>query len=184
MLPESDVLFFQTFGTKWVVLNSLGAATELLEKRGFNYADRPRFVMFEEFVLCIDTLLARDCSHTDSHTSRMGWSPTLTWLRWGPKYHLHRKALQPPFTKTRVSQYATLQRKEALICCKGMIDHPDDWLNWARQFAVAIVLEIAYGLKVAGPSSPWIQLADDTANAIGKSGAPASSIMDRFPASE
>jgi len=46
--PESDVLFFQTFGAKWAVLNTLGAATELLEKRGANYADRPRFVMFEE----------------------------------------------------------------------------------------------------------------------------------------
>lgn len=50
-LTESDVLFFQTFGTKWVVLNSLAAATELLEKRGSSYADRPRFVMFEEYVV-------------------------------------------------------------------------------------------------------------------------------------
>ena len=113
----------------------------------------------------------------------MGWSPTLTWLRWGPKYHLHRKVLQPPFTKSRVGEYTALQRKEALSCCKGMLDNPDDWLNSARQFAVAVVLKISYGLDVDGPSSPWIRLADDTANAIGKSGAPASSIMDRFPAS-
>lgn len=42
------MLFFETFGTKWVVLNSQRAAVELLEKRGSNYADRPRFVMFEE----------------------------------------------------------------------------------------------------------------------------------------
>ncbi|KAK4031782.1 hypothetical protein C8A01DRAFT_21053 [Parachaetomium inaequale] len=157
---KSDVLFFQTFGTKWIVLNSLSAATELLEKRGCSYADRPRFVMFEE----------------------MGWSPTLTWLRWGPKYQLHRKVLQPPFTKSRVSQYIVLQRREAFICCRGMIDNPGDWLNAVRRFSVAIVLKIAYGLEVDGPESPWIQLAEDTANAIGKSGAPASSIMDRFPA--
>ncbi|KAL1849600.1 hypothetical protein VTK73DRAFT_9847 [Phialemonium thermophilum] len=45
---KSDVLFFETFGTKWVVLNSLKAAVELLDKRGSNYADRPRFVLFEE----------------------------------------------------------------------------------------------------------------------------------------
>ncbi|KAH6641002.1 cytochrome P450 [Chaetomium tenue] len=157
---ESDVLFFQTFGTKWVVLNSLAAATELLEKRGSSYADRPRFVMFEE----------------------MGWSPTLTWLRWGPKYHLHRRVLQPPFTKSRVSKYTAHQRKEAIIFCKGLVDNPNDWLISVRRFSVAIVLQIAYGLKVEGPESQWIRLAEDTANAIGKSGAPASSIMDRFPA--
>ncbi len=46
---ESDVLFFETFGTRWIVLNSLKSAIELLDKRGSNYADRPRFVMFEEY---------------------------------------------------------------------------------------------------------------------------------------
>ncbi|SPQ21574.1 f2ac1eeb-b7f6-445d-8e4b-e27435fa4e97 [Thermothielavioides terrestris] len=157
---KSDVLYFHTFGTKWIVLHSLAAATELLEKRGANYADRPRFVMFEE----------------------MGWSPTLTWLRWGPKYHLHRRVLRPPFTRSNVGQYAAMQRKEALVCCQGMIDNPDHWLTAVRRFAVAIVLKIAYGLEVDGPSSRWIRLAENAANAVGKSGAPASSIMDRFPA--
>jgi len=47
---DNDVLFFETFGTKWIVLNSLESAVELLDKRGSNYADRPRFVMFEEYV--------------------------------------------------------------------------------------------------------------------------------------
>lgn len=45
---DSDILFFQGFGTKWVVLNSLKATIELFDKRGSKYADRPRFVLFEE----------------------------------------------------------------------------------------------------------------------------------------
>lgn len=113
----------------------------------------------------------------------MGWAPTLTWLRWGPKYQLHRKVLQSPFVKSTVGQYQALQRKEALICCKGLIEDPENWLNAVRRFSVAIMLKIAYGIEVDGPDSPWIKLAEDTSNAIGKSGAPASSIMDRFPAS-
>ncbi|KAH6626478.1 cytochrome P450 [Chaetomium sp. MPI-SDFR-AT-0129] len=157
---DTDVLFFHSFGTKWVVLNTLAAATELLDKRGSNYADRPRFVMFEE----------------------MGWSPTLTWLRWGPKYQLHRKVLQPPFVKSKVAQYTALQRREALRFCLGAIDHPEDWLTAVRRFSVSIVLKIAYGIEVEGRDSPWIKLAGDTAHAVGKSGAPASSIMDRIPA--
>ncbi|KAH8880599.1 cytochrome P450 [Thozetella sp. PMI_491] len=157
---NSDVLFFETFGTRWIVLNSRKAAIELLDKRGSNYADRPRFVMFEE----------------------MGWSPTLTWLRWGPKYQLHRKTLQPPFTKSKVGQYVGIQRQEALTFCKGVLDRPKDWVIATRQFAVAVVLRISYGLEVDGPTSPWIKLAENSGNAIAKSGAPASSIMDRFPA--
>lgn len=114
----------------------------------------------------------------------MGWSPTLTWLRWGPKFQLHRKFLQPPFTKSRVTQFSGKQRNEALIFCKGMIDDPANWVNSVRRFAVAIMLDIAYGLDVDGPDSPWIQMAQDSATAIGKAGAPASSIMDHLPASK
>ncbi|KAK0720138.1 cytochrome P450 [Lasiosphaeris hirsuta] len=157
---KTDVLHFETFGTKTIVLNSLKSAVELLDRRGLNYADRPRFVMFEE----------------------MGWSPTLTWLRWGPKFQLHRRVLQPPFTKSKIGRYTGMQRKEALICCKGLIEDPANWLVAVRRCSVAIVLKIAYGLDVDGPDSPWISLAEGSAEAIGKAGAPASSIMDHIPA--
>ncbi|KAK1757145.1 cytochrome P450 1A2 [Echria macrotheca] len=156
---KSDVLYFQTFGSRWIVLNSLKAAIDLLEKRGSNYADRPRFVMFEE----------------------MGWAPTLTWLRWGSKYQLHRRVLQPPFSKSRIGQYTDLQRREALIFCQGMINDSDNWPNAVRRCSVAIVLKIAYGLDVEGPESKWIGIAEDSADAIGKAGAPGSSILDLFP---
>jgi len=65
-----------------------------------------------------------------------------------------------------------------------MLDDPAAWMNSVRRFAVAIMLSISYGLEVDGPTSAWIKLADDSANAVGKSGAPASSIIDRFPASK
>jgi hypothetical protein len=113
----------------------------------------------------------------------MGWAPTLTWLRWGPKYNLHRRVLQRPFRKSNIGQYAAKQRKEALICCKGMIDDPESWLISVKRFAVAIMLNVAYGLEVEGSASPWIKLAEDSASAIGKAGPPASSIMDSIPAS-
>ncbi|KAK4235905.1 cytochrome P450 [Achaetomium macrosporum] len=94
----------------------------------------------------------------------------------------YRKVLQPPFIKSRVGQYAAMQRMEALVCCKSIMDSPNDWLNALRRFSVVIVLTIAYGLEVDEPNSPWVQLADDAANAIAKSGAPASSSMGRSPA--
>jgi hypothetical protein len=47
---ESGVLYFNILGRPVVVLNSLKAAVELLDKRGPNYQDRPRFVLFEVYV--------------------------------------------------------------------------------------------------------------------------------------
>ncbi|CAK7216730.1 hypothetical protein SCUCBS95973_002905 [Sporothrix curviconia] len=157
---NSDVLYFETFGTKWIVLDSLKASVELLDKRGANYSDRPNFVLFEE----------------------MGWAPTLTWLRWGPQMHRHRKILQPAFSKAQVRQYQDNQQKQALLCLRSILDDPGNWNLAVRRFAVAIVLNIAFGVDVDGPNSPWIKIADDAAEAISNSGAPASSILDRFPA--
>lgn len=40
----SDIVSYETYGCTTVVLNSHKAATELLEKRSYNYSDRPRLV--------------------------------------------------------------------------------------------------------------------------------------------
>lgn len=113
----------------------------------------------------------------------MGWAPTLTWLRWGPRMQRHRKILQPAFSKSQVRQYQENQRKQALLCLRSILDDPANWNSSIRRFAVAIVLNIAFGVEVEGLNSPWIKIADDAADAISNSGAPASSIVDRFPAS-
>ena len=43
-----DVVYVQIFGQPMVILDSLQAARDLLEKRSSIYSDRPRFVLFSE----------------------------------------------------------------------------------------------------------------------------------------
>ena len=47
---ETDILYLKQLQTPVIVLNTVKAAEELLSKRGTNYSDRPRFVLFEVFV--------------------------------------------------------------------------------------------------------------------------------------
>lgn len=96
---------------------------------------------------------------------------------------LHRKILQPAFSKAQVRQYQDNQERQALICLRNMLDDQANYIRAIRRFAVAIVLGISYGIDVESPDSPWIKIADDAAEAISNSGAPASSIIDHFPAS-
>lgn len=96
---------------------------------------------------------------------------------------LHRKVLQPAFSKAQVRQYQDNQERQALICLRNMLDDQANYIRAIRRFAVAIVLGISYGIDVESPDSPWIKIADDAAEAISNSGAPASSIIDHFPAS-
>jgi hypothetical protein len=43
-----DVVYFHVFGRPMVVLNTLRAAQDLMEKRSLNYSCRPRFVLIVE----------------------------------------------------------------------------------------------------------------------------------------
>ena len=44
---SGNMIHFNTLGQHVVVLNSVQASVELLEKRGAKYSDRPSFALFE-----------------------------------------------------------------------------------------------------------------------------------------
>lgn len=47
---NSDVIHLKVMGQHVIGLNSVKAATDLLDYRGANYCDRPRFTLFEMYV--------------------------------------------------------------------------------------------------------------------------------------
>ncbi|KAH6880527.1 cytochrome P450 [Thelonectria olida] len=156
---SSDILSFRILNQPVIVLNSVRAAVDLLDKRGANYCDRPRFVLFEV----------------------MGWGKTLTFLRWGPSFRIHRKILQKSFQKSNITQYRPLQQREMTTMLKGIVDKPADWETIMRRFATAIVLGIGFGIKIDKDSDPFIQMATDASYALGHGGAPAGTPVDFFP---
>ncbi|KAK1671749.1 cytochrome P450 [Colletotrichum godetiae] len=156
---RSDVLYFNVLGRPVIVLNSVRAAVDLLDKRGANYCDRPRFVLFEV----------------------MGWRKTLTFLRWGPAFRMHRRILQRSFSKTSIQRYRKLQEREALVLLKGIIRDPGSWETSLRRFATAVVMSIGFGVNVESDTDPYIQMATDASYALGHGGAPAGTLVDFFP---
>ncbi|KAF2471439.1 cytochrome P450 [Lindgomyces ingoldianus] len=156
---QSDVLSFNVLGQPVVVLNSVQAAIDLFDKRGANYCDRPRFVLFEV----------------------MGWSMTLTFLRWGPQFRMHRKVLQKTFQKSSIAQYRPLQEKESKVLVEGLLKNPGDWERLLRRFATAIVMGIGFGVQIDDDKDPHIQMAIDASYALGHGGAPAGTLVDFFP---
>ncbi|PHH77305.1 hypothetical protein CDD82_3571 [Ophiocordyceps australis] len=155
----SDILSFKVLGQPIVVLNSVRAATDLLDKRGANYCDRPRFVLFEV----------------------MGWGKTLTFLPWGPDFRIHRRILQKSFQRSSIVKYQALQEHEAALLLKGVLANPAQWENIFRRFATAIVLGIGFGINVDSPDNPFIKVAADASYALGHGGAPAGTPVDFFP---
>jgi cytochrome P450 len=156
---NSDVIYVHMLGQPIVVLNSVQSAMDLLDKRGANYCDRPRFVLFEV----------------------MGWRATLTFLRWGPKFKLHRRVLQRAFTRTSCVSYRALQERETKTLLKGLLAKPAEWETSLRRFATAVVMGIGFGIEIKSDDDPYIQIATDASYALGHGGAPAGTPVDFVP---
>ncbi|TFB01003.1 Cytochrome P450 1A1 [Trichoderma ghanense] len=155
----SDILSFNVLGQSVIVLNSVQAATDLLDKRGANYCDRPRFVLFEI----------------------MGWHKTLTFLRWGPSFRMHRRILQKNFQKSNIGRYRYLQERETIVLLRGIMDRPAVWETVLRRFSTAIALGVGFGIKIETDNEPLVQVAADASYALGHGGAPAGTPVDFFP---
>ncbi|KIY53510.1 cytochrome P450 [Fistulina hepatica ATCC 64428] len=156
---NSNILYFNILGQDVIVLNSRQAAIDLLDKRGAIYCDRPNFVLFEE----------------------MGFSGTLTFLRWGPRFQMHRKILQSSFTKPKIVQYQAFQTTEAHSFARGLMNNPANWEVLLRRYATAIVLGIGFGVTLKSDDDPYIKMAIDASYALGHGGAPAGTPVDFFP---
>lgn len=156
---NSDILSVNILGQPVIVLNSVRAAVDLLDKRGANYSDRPRFVLFEV----------------------MGWGKTLTFLRWGPDFRMHRKVLQKSFQNSSIVQFRPRQERETLIMLKGLLKQPSQWESIIRRFATAVVLGIGFGIQIDTQDDPFIQVAADASYALAHGGAPAGTPVDFFP---
>lgn len=156
---DSDILSLNVLGQSVIVLNSVQAAIDLLDKRGANYCDRPRFVLFEI----------------------MGWGKTLTFLRWGPTFRKHRRVLQKSFQKSNILPFRPLQERETAIMLDGIARDPVEWENIVRRFATAVVLGIGFGLNISGNDDHFIGVARDASYALGHGGAPAGTPVDFFP---
>ena len=112
----------------------------------------------------------------------MGWGITLTFLRWGKAFKLHRKLLQSSFTPSACKPYRPIQEQEAHQAAIEIMANPQDWDTILRKYAMAVVLRIGFGLGVTQKDDPYVKMALDAEEATGKGGVPGASIVDFFPA--
>ncbi|KAF9526217.1 cytochrome P450 [Crepidotus variabilis] len=156
-----NIVYLQILGTDMVVLNSLDAARDLLEKRGSIYSDRPRFVLLSEM---------------------MGWELASTHMRYGPRFRKHRRFINQFFNQKAVAGFRPLQEKEILILLEGMMHDPDRFVDHLRRYAAAVILKITYGHDICSVNDLFVKLAQRAATMTIESGSPAASLVDFFPA--
>ncbi|KAI0749883.1 cytochrome P450 [Daedaleopsis nitida] len=152
---RSDVLYMRALGTDLLLLNSLEAARELLDKRGSIFSDRPRLVMIKEL---------------------MEWSWNLVLMSYGRSFTAYRRVVQQEFQPSVVSaRYHIVINQEVLALLHRLLESPDkqdivdqlddcehwhDVLIMSSSMAGAIIMMITYGHQVATVNDEYVALAE------------------------
>ncbi|TRM63183.1 cytochrome P450 [Schizophyllum amplum] len=157
-----DVVHLEIFGKHIIVLNSLEAARDLMDKRSGIYSDRPRFVM-----LC----------------DLMGWANATTHVHYGPRFRKHRRFVQQILNQNAIASFQNLESRQTAIALGNFLKTPDNFADHITSFAAGTMLKVAYGYDVEAVNDPYVQIVEQAATLtvqIGNS-YPISNLVEFFP---
>ncbi|KAI0630802.1 cytochrome P450 [Trametes polyzona] len=155
-----DVVYFRLFRTKVLLLSSIEAAFDLMDKRGLKYSDRPRMVLSNELLE----------------------ASTLGSLPYGDLYRKHRKWMTDFMVrKTTLDGYQDIQRREIRNFLRNLNDTPEQFLDHIHLYLASILLEITYGLPIKSLDDEIVRLADRAIHGTNAAGRPGAVPVDFFP---
>jgi hypothetical protein len=125
-----DVIYFNALGKSIVVLNSVEAAVDLMDKRSSMYSDRSDFVMLVD--MWVELYASIHCL-TSPFSVRLGFYPNLASLRYGKRFQKHRKLFHCVFSRTQICTFEDAQTEEARVLVKGLIKTPESYEWLARR---------------------------------------------------
>lgn len=156
------IVYFQTLQRQVVVLNSLKAASDLLDARSHIYSDRPVIWMAGE-------LAGR--KKTVFHTRFLD-----------PRFKLFRKLLNAGLNARTSRNYRPIQIEEKNVLLKALATNPEDFVGHVRRNAAAVILKIAYGYHVDGNDDLLVKVIDEGFKLTGSILTPGKYLIESFPA--
>ncbi|KAF9560814.1 cytochrome P450 [Agrocybe pediades] len=132
-----DVFRFEVFGKTTIVLNSLKAAMEVLDKKSSTSSDRPRLVMADEL---------------------MGWDWDFAHMAYSDRWRRHRRIFHQYFQPRNLSSYYPIQKKVTSNLLSQLGRSPENFAAHVRQYVGSVVLSAAYGYEVQAENDFYIKL--------------------------
>ncbi|KAI0788920.1 cytochrome P450 [Irpex lacteus] len=154
-----DVFSLRVPGKTIVVLNSEKAASDLLEKRSAIYSDRVRMGYYDN----------------------IGWGDATVFVSYGPFLSQQRKLYVEAFGKNVVSEYQSVQEREANTMLRGFLDSPKDFERHIQRYAGGIVTDIGYGHHIASFNDEFFDVGERMVKTIGMATTPIARLPSWFP---
>ncbi|KAJ3562900.1 hypothetical protein NP233_g9289 [Leucocoprinus birnbaumii] len=158
---NSDIVYLDAFGVPFIVLNSLEACKDLLEKRSSIYSSRFRQTMSYELIegKRLAAMLPYGNEWREArrimvkHINVADQEPILSSIT-----HFVRKSLLPNLLKT-----------------------PDDFQVHIRNGIGGSMISLVYGLPIKRVNDPWIAIAEQAMHCLTATLVPGQYLVDAFP---
>ncbi|PPQ79328.1 hypothetical protein CVT25_002558 [Psilocybe cyanescens] len=165
---DTDIIYLDIAGSKMIVLDTVDAAFELLEKRSAKYSSRARLTMVNEL---------------------MGWDFALGFMEYGSvcqiSHETHRRQRRRLMHNSFHPVAATLFQPHLLKATRNLLkrylDIPDDIVGNIRNMTRDIILSITYGLDVQPEDDPFIEVAERAIEGSLIASMPGAFLVNLFP---
>ncbi|KAF9446807.1 cytochrome P450 [Macrolepiota fuliginosa MF-IS2] len=155
-----DVIYLRVLNRQIIVLNTIEAAIDLLEKRGLNYSDRPDFPIFR----------------------LMGWGISVTFQRYGKSFQSQRRLFKECLHQKKVEEYGDLQTIQARHLALKLAQGKGDKDDIIRGFGVSVIVRIAFGHDMASENDPnYDDIVQRNSVTLTQCGPPGGTVVDLFP---
>ncbi|PPQ83215.1 Dimethyltryptamine 4-hydroxylase (PsiH) [Psilocybe cyanescens] len=156
---QTDILYVDAGGSEMIILNSLEAITDLLEKRGSIYSGRLESTMVNEL---------------------MGWEFDLGFITYGERWREERRMFAKEFSEKNIRQFRHAQVQAANRLVRQLIKTPGRWSQHIRHQIAAMSLDIGYGIDLA-EDDPWLEATQLANEGLAIASVPGSFWVDSFP---
>jgi cytochrome P450 len=131
MSSSGDVVHAKALDKHIIVLNTLEATNDLLEKRSSKYSSRSRLPMVNELYVEVLHLPNKRFKLT-IFLARMGWTWALPNMEYGASWREHRKALHQYFHPAASLRYRLDQLNCTRRMLRDLLESPDDCMQIVR----------------------------------------------------
>ncbi|KAI0259890.1 cytochrome P450 [Gloeopeniophorella convolvens] len=156
----SDVVHADVMGTHTIILNSMKAAKELLERRSSLYSDRPPLVAALELF-------------------QLRWNIAL--LPYGKEWRHLRHEFHANFHPAAARKYEPVELRAVRRLLRNLLAKPDEFSPHIRHMAGQTMLEIAYGFDILPEEDPYVLSAEKVMNTIAFSSTKEAYLFDAIP---
>ncbi|KAF7368174.1 Cytochrome P450 [Mycena venus] len=157
---NSDIIHLDAAGKSIIVLSSMEAIGDLFEQRSSLYSGRLRLPMLVEL---------------------MGWDFAFPFIDYGDEWRSHRKLFHQAFNLSAAKQFHPQETAAVHEVLRRFLQNPHDIMGNFRHMTGALIMDIAYGIKVLPSDDPYIQMVEKAMHDLSNASIPGAFLVDTFP---